>query len=56
MQDVKALIVKNDLNLPSESVDSLLRRFLTKSISYLSPEKEAFNTDGSPPPRNAKRF
>jgi len=41
MEDVKALIVKNDLELSPEAQNRLLTQFQHKSISYLSPEKEA---------------
>lgn len=40
MNDIQALVVRNDLNLPKERVDSLLSSLKQRSISYLSPEKE----------------
>lgn len=40
MNDIQALVVRNDLNLPKERVDSLINSLRQRSISYLSPEKE----------------
>lgn len=40
MNDIQALVVKNDLSLPQERVDSLVTLLKQRSLSYLSPEKE----------------
>lgn len=39
--DIKALITKNDLELPQDEVERLKRLAAVNSISYLSPDKES---------------
>jgi hypothetical protein len=41
MQDIKALVVKNDLQLEQAKIDSLLSQLSRGSLSFLSPEREA---------------
>lgn len=41
MEDLKALVVKNDMGYPQERVTSLLSLLQRGGISYLSPDKEA---------------
>jgi hypothetical protein len=40
MNDIQALVIKNELNLPQERVNSLVNSLRQRSVSYLSPEKE----------------
>jgi hypothetical protein len=40
MNDIQALVVKNELNLPQERINSLVNSLRQRSISFLSPEKE----------------
>lgn len=39
--DLKALVERNDLKLPSERVESLKRMLAQKAVSHLSPERES---------------
>lgn len=41
MDDIRALVVRNDLNLPAEKVSDLTNLLAKRSISYLSPDREA---------------
>lgn len=41
MQDIKALVVRNELQLEQGKIDHLISLINARSLSYLSPEKEA---------------
>lgn len=41
MSEIRTLIVKNQFNLPEEKINSLMHGLANRTISYLSPDKEA---------------
>jgi hypothetical protein len=41
MDDIKTLVVRNEMGLPKEQVDKLSRLLANRTVTYLSPDKEA---------------